>query len=169
MTKKGPLTVESLAEIITTEGLGAAKQAIDQEKQGLVIEESSLKKQIEDLSNKLAENEKRISQFDTLLIGAVKKAAADADIHLAAPAAKAALKLGGKRHMPSAQERQEIFAEIKRLVKGKDAGQINKAQIGRDLEAKGLRISPQPLSDWINYALEGKELPVIRRGRPAKE
>ncbi|MFB3892823.1 MAG: hypothetical protein ACE15C_12450 [Phycisphaerae bacterium] len=85
---KVELTVESLAQVVKAQGLQAAKVLISERAEALQADRIRQQQSILAAEEAIKGIDAQLSQIETLLIGAVKKASQEMGIPLAAPAMK---------------------------------------------------------------------------------
>lgn len=85
---KVELTVESLAQVVKAQGLQAAKMLISERAEALQADRIRQQQAIMAAEEAMKGIDSQLSQIETLLIGAVKKASHEMGIPLAAPALK---------------------------------------------------------------------------------
>ena len=157
------LTVESLSEIIQSKGLEAAKATVARSKSSLEVEAGQVAAQIAELERRQEDLKRRQGTFDTLLIGALRRAASDMGIVLSAPAAPA--KKGERKGRLSKEEKASALARILEAVREGGKEGAKRARIETGLAAAGLSMSYQTLDNLLKKLLAEKRISLTKDGR----
>jgi hypothetical protein len=157
------LTVESLAEIIQSKGLEAAKAAVARSKGSLEVEAGQIAAQMVEFQRRQEDLKRRLGTFDTLLIGGVRRAASEMGIILSAPAPAA--KKNERKGRMSKDEKAAAIARILELIKEGGKEGVKRSSIESGLTAAGLAMSYQTLDTIFKKLLSDRSISLTKSGR----
>src|ERR1035437_7668992 len=103
------MTVESLSQVVSTQGMQAAQMLISERAEALQADRARHEQSIAAAEDALKGIDRSLSQLETLLIGGVKKASQDMGIKLAAPDRQRPR----GRHIKQAQVAEKVVGFLK--------------------------------------------------------